>query len=285
MTILRMPQVKAIPMKKLLCPTDFSETADKSVAYAAKLAQKYGWHLDLFNVQSLADRTPDEAILGEQMNAQMAADRLEELSREISRVFRISCNGKVSTTFGGLSGVIEREAGNYDLVIMGTKGPDNVYEFLFGSNSYRVARHTQTPVLIVPETAGFTEIRKTAFAFDYWRNNSLPIGQLAQLIKPMGSSLVILEVLEPSISRKAEEEMKADQEILRDDYGQDLEMHFDTLHTSTVPESLDKYVKEKDVDWLALCTQHQSFLERIFHKSLIKEMSKLATYPLLIVHA
>lgn len=272
-------------MKKLLCPTDFSDTADKAVVYAAKLAQKSGAHLDLFNVQSLADRTPDEAMLGEQMNAQMAEDRLEELSREISRVFRISCHGKVSTTFSGLAGVIEREAGNYDLVVMGTKGPDNVYQFLFGSNSYRIARHTQTPVLIVPEMAGFSDIRKTAFAFDYWRNNSLPLAQLIKLIKPLDSSLVVLEVLEPSVSLRAEEELKADQMILRDTFGQDVDLQFDTLHTATIAESLDKYVKEKGVDWLALCTQHQSFLDRLFHKSLIKEMSKLATYPLLIVHA
>lgn len=271
-------------MKKLLCPTDFSETADKAVAYAAKLAQRYGFHLDLFNVQSLADRTPDEAILGERMNAQLAEDRLEELSREISRVFRISCNSKVSTSFSGLAGVIEREAGNYDLVVMGTNGPDNMYQFLFGSNSYRIAKHTRTPVLIVPETALFSEIRKTAFAFDYWRNNALPVAQLAKLIKPLGSSLVVLEVLEPSISRKAEEELRADQEILRDNYGKDLVIQFETLHTSTVPESLNKFVKENNVDWLTLCTQHQSFLERLFHKSLIKEMSRLATYPLLIVH-
>lgn len=271
-------------MKKLLCPTDFSDTADKSVAYAAKLAQQYGWHLDLFNVQSLADRTPDEAILGEQMNAQLAHDRLEELSREISRVFRISCNSKVSTTLGSLSSVIEREAGSYDLVVMGTNGPDNIYQFLFGSQSYRVARHTRTPVLIVPDSVGFSEVRKTAFAFDYWRNNDLPFNQLTTLMQPMNASVVVLEILEPSISRKAEDELKADQQILTDRYGKDLQLTFDTLHTSKVPESLHRYVTDHGLDWLVLCSQHQSLLEHLFHKSLIKEMSKLATYPLLIVH-
>ena len=29
-------------MKKILCPTDFSDTADKAVAYAAKLCKKIG---------------------------------------------------------------------------------------------------------------------------------------------------------------------------------------------------------------------------------------------------
>jgi len=97
-------------MKKILCPTDFSKTAESAVAYAAKLAQKTGAHLALFNVQSLVDRTPEEAIFGEQMNAQLAYDRLEELSQEVSKVFKISCNGNVATTISGLTKVIETEA-------------------------------------------------------------------------------------------------------------------------------------------------------------------------------
>jgi nucleotide-binding universal stress UspA family protein len=272
-------------MKKILCPTDFSETADRAVVYAAKLAQKTGSHLDLFNVQSLADRTPDEAIMGEQMNAQMAYDRLEEFSKEISRVFKISCNGKVSTTMGGLAGIIEREAGTYDLLVMGTNGPENIFQFFFGSNSYRVAAHTQTPVLILPAQVDYAAIRTTAFAFDYWRSNSLPLKQVAQVLKPLQSDLIVLEVLEPSISQRAEAELLADQQIIRDTYGQDLSLRFDTLHTEDVPTSLDNYVRKNKVDMLTLCTQHQSFIDRLFHKSLIKQMSKLATYPLLIVHA
>lgn len=271
-------------MKKFLCPTDFSDVASDAIIYAAKLAQKTGSHLDLYNVQSLVDRTAEEAILGERMNAQMAYDRLEDLSREISRVFRISCNAKVSTTLGGLPGMIEQEAGNHDLVIMGTSGPDTLYEFMFGSNSYRIARHTQTPVLILPRHIGYTDIKRTAFAFDYWRNNKLPLKQLQKIIQPLGSELIILEVLEASLSRKAETELAADQQIIRDDFGKSIPLRFETLHTQHIPETLDNFVKSNQVDMLALCTQHQGLIERLFHKSLIKEMSRLATYPLLIVH-
>lgn len=272
-------------MKKILCPTDFSETAQNAVVYAAKLAQKAGMHLSLFNVQSLVDRTPDEAILGEQMNAQMAYDRLEELSREISRVFKISCNGNVTTTLAGLSNVIQSQADGHNLIVMGTNGSDDVFQIFFGSNSYRLAKQTSTPVLVVPTGYGYSDIRKTAFAFDYWRNNTLPLTQLAKVIKPLQSKLTILEVLEESFSPRAEEEILADQKVLRDVYGADMAMDFQTLHTKNIPQALDEFVKEKNIDLLALCTQHQSLIDRIFHKSVIKAMSKIATYPLLIIHA
>ena len=273
------------PMKKILCPTDFSETADGAVAYAAKLAQKTGSHLALFNVQSFVDKTPEEALLGEQMNAQMAYDRLEELSREISRVFKISCNGNVSTAIAGLSRVIETEASGHDLIVMGTTGPDDAFQFFFGSNSYRLAKQTSLPVLVVPAGYGYSNIEQTAFAFDYWRNNTLPMAQLVNVIKPLNSALTVLEVLEQSYSPRQEEEILADQKIIQDVYGKEVSIQFQSLYTRSIPQALDTYVKENKVDLLALSTQHQSLIDRLFHKSVIKELSRIATYPLLIIHS
>ncbi len=271
-------------MKKILCPTDFSDTAQGAVAYASKLAQKAGAHLTLFNVQSLVDRTPEEALLGEQMNAQLAYDRLEELCREISRVFKISCNGDVSTSIAGLSPVIENEAKGHDLIVMGTNGPDDFFQFVLGSNTYRLAKKTALPVLVIPVGCGYSDIRHTAFAFDYWRSNTLPMEQLVKVIQPLKSDLTVLEVMEQSYSRRAEEEILEDQGLLRDVYGGEIVMRFETLYTEDIPNALDDYVKKHDVDLLALCSQHQNLIDRLFHKSVIKEMSRIATYPLLIIH-
>lgn len=271
-------------MKKILCPTDFSATADNGIAYAAKLAHRAGAHLDLLHVLTLVDRTPEEAILGEQLNAQMAYDRLEDQCREISKVFRVSCNAHVVANVAGLSNLIENEAVGHDLIVMGTHGPGNVFDYFFGSHSYRMARQSNIPVLVVPTGCLYSDIRKTAFAFDYWRKDKLPLAQLINVLKPLESHLTILEILEESISQKADEEIHADQQLILDTYQNELALDFDTLHTSHIASALDKYVKENKFDMLALCALHQNFIGRLFHKSLIKEMSTLATYPVLVIH-
>ncbi|MBL7846771.1 MAG: universal stress protein [Cyclobacteriaceae bacterium] len=271
-------------MKKVLCPTDFSATADNGIAYAAKLAHRTGSHLDLLHVLTLVDRTPEEALLGEQLNAQMAYDRLENQCREISKVFRVSCNAHVIANIAGLSSLIENEAVGHDLIVMGTHGPGNVFEYFFGSHSYRMARQSEIPVLVVPSGCLYSDIRKTVFAFDYWRKNKLPLSQLISVLKPMESDLTILEVLEESTSRKADEEMTADQQLILDTHRHEVKLDFDTLHTGHIAAALDRYVKEKKFDVLALCALRQNFIGRLFHKSLIKEMSMIATYPLLVIH-
>ena len=111
------------------------------------------------------------------------------------------------------------------------------------------------------------------------------MAQLVNVIKPLNSALTVLELLEESYSRRQEEEILADQQVLNDMYGQEVAIRFHSLYTKNLPQALDAYVKENKIDLLALCTQHQSLIDRLFHKSLIKEMSRIATYPLLIIHS
>jgi len=271
-------------MKKILCPTDFSDVGTNAIAFAAKLAQKAGFHLDLINVQSLAAQTPEEALLGVEINEQMAYDRLEEVSRETSKVFRISCNARVTTSITGISNMIEREASGYELIVMGTHGADSTVDFFFGSRSYHVAKHTSLPVIVVPARCVYADIRKAIFAYDYWRNNTLPHEQIGTVLRSLESKLVVLQVQEKSYSERAEMEMKGDQQLIMDAFGNQLPITFDSIHTDHIADALDHYMKEKKADLLILCTQHQSFIDRLFHKSVIKQMSRIATYPLMVVH-
>lgn len=271
-------------MKKIICPTDFSEAGNNAIAFAAKLAQKAGFHLDLINVQSLYVQGPEVALLGQEINTQMAYDRLEEISRETSRVFRVSCNARVTTSITGISKMIEREATGYALIVMGTHGADSAYDFLFGTHAYHVAKHAAMPVIVVPTGCAFANIGKAVFAYDYWRNNTLPHEQIGSVLTSLESQLVVLEVLEKSYSERAEFEMKEDQELIREAFGNQLSISFDSIHTDHIADALDHYMKEKKADLLVLCTQHQSFIDRLFHKSVIKQMSRIATYPLMVIH-
>ncbi|MFQ6609914.1 MAG: universal stress protein, partial [Fidelibacterota bacterium] len=40
---------------------------------------------------------------------------------------------------------------NVDLIVMGTNGRDNIHDFILGTTSEYVVRHSKKPVLVVPE--------------------------------------------------------------------------------------------------------------------------------------
>lgn len=271
-------------MKRILCPTDFSEAAENAVQYAARLAQKMNAGITLINVQLLVDLTPEEAVVyRKDINVPGSSLQLEELSEAVTRSFKIPCGFVVETSILSLSKVISSKALGYDLIVMGTQGTSSIAQFLFGTNTYKVIKETTVPVLLIPEECRYTEIKSIVFAFDYWRINQLPLATLIGLARVLDSELLILEVMEESRSQRAEKELKEDQEQIKQLYEDEgVTIRFDTIYTSDVTPSINSYMLQNQVDLLALCAIRHSFMEKIFHKSVIKDISGMASYPVFV---
>jgi len=271
-------------MKRILCPTDFSEEASNAVEYAAKLAQKMNAGITLIHIRTLSDLTPEEQILYKKdLDVQRYKDRLEELSEMVSKTFKVPCGFVVETSIFSLSEVIGSNALGYNLIVMGTKGTSSIGQFLFGTNTYKVIRETNVPVLLVPEECHYKEIELILFAFDYWRTNQLPLSKLIELARTLHAEILILEVMEESRSQKVEKQLKEDQEQIKQLYAdENVSIRFDTIHTSDLPSSINNYMLRNEADLLALCAIRHSLIENIFHKSVIKEISGMATYPVFV---
>lgn len=77
-------------MNKILCPTDFSETARGAMAYAAKFAKATGCDLTLLHVKSIFDFSLAEVTTTKHISAVEVAERLEEQSNDI-KIVHIYC--------------------------------------------------------------------------------------------------------------------------------------------------------------------------------------------------
>jgi nucleotide-binding universal stress UspA family protein len=272
-------------MKKVLCPTDFSEAANNGIAYAGKLAQQLGASLTLFNVQSLANLTLQEAALGESLNAAAAEASLEQQCDEIQRVFKVSCDAAVATSIGSVINLISSKSDGYDLIAMGSGETGGLLRFLFGSNTYQVIKASSVPLLLIPAGCMYSEVRNVLYAFDYWHHGRLPLNQLTPLAKALGANLHVVQVMEESYRRKTEVEMLKMQEVFFGQFNDDFPISFKTIYATDPAEGLDSFALRSNTDMLALCTEHYGFFRKLFHKSFIKEMSSRVTYPLFVFHA
>lgn len=272
-------------MKKILCPTDFSDAAHGAIAYAAKLAHVTGSDLTLLHVQSLFDLTPVELVRGKEMIVAGVRESLEAQSREVTKTFKISCYADVQSSFTKLSNVISSKGKDFDLIVMGSDGPDDLYQFLGGSNTYNAITNTQLPVMVIPAGYVYSEIKKMVYAFDYLRERSLPLARMIPWIKALGCQLTILQVIEEAYSKEAEDDLKELQFIIRNLYGDDLNFSYDTIRSSDVAQSINSYILRNQPDALALCSIHRNLVERIFHRSVIKNISAICSYPVFVFHA
>lgn len=271
-------------MKKILCPTDFSEAAHNAIAYAAKLAQTLHCDLTLLNVQSIFGFSPLEIIQGNQVTPKTIAHQLEVQSQEITKVFKISCYPEVETTFHTLSSVIQKKSKGYDLIVMGTNGTDDLYQFFAGSNAYNAIIKSETPLLLVPDGCLYSEVKSIVYAYDYLRERKLPLGGLIPFTSALKADLTILQIMEEARSKEAEDDLKELQFIIRASHGNDVQFKYDTIHAAKVAESIIKYVQGNDIDILALCSAHRNVVEKLFHKSVIENISRSIKSPVYIFH-
>lgn len=272
-------------MKKILCPTDFSDTARNAIVYAAKLTHKLNADLTLFNVQSLGDLTLEEVARGEDLNVAIAAEQLESLCLEVSTVFKISCHAAMATSLMSKDSRIGNIAGDYDLIVMGTDGPDDMFQFLLGSNTYQVIKKTSTAVLLIPSDCGYSDISSTAYAFDYKHHPTLPLQQLLPMLITFGSTLAVVAVTDGAHSEDATLEVETFSKRVAQLHKEGIQAEFHIRRSDDAAKSIDQFVTENKMDLLALCSLHHNFIHRLFHKSVIRSVSAMAHYPVLVFHA
>lgn len=132
-------------IQHILCPTDFSSTADKAVKYAEQLAIEAGAELTLMHsfeipeTWSLAGQThPRDPKLVEQLNAVLAGS---PHAAKIHRLQHAGFSGEVICWMAQDRGC--------DLIVMGTHGRTGLRHLLFGSVAEYVLRHARCPVVTI----------------------------------------------------------------------------------------------------------------------------------------
>lgn len=271
-------------MRKIFCPTDFSAVAQNAIAYAAKLTQQVEAELFLVNVQSPAEMTADEIVRGSEMSIQGIAAQLEDQSREVASMFKISCYAEVIEAKGSWIKAVAKRIHDADLVVMGTAGPGDLLDFFSGTNTYKVIREASVPLLLLPALCSFSKITRIVYAFDYLRERKLPLVQLLPWIQVLGSELSVLQVMEEAYSGEAELDLLAIQQLIKSQTKNSVPLQFDTIRSSDIAGSINQYILRNQVDVLALCTVHHGLAGKMFHKSVIKKLSAQAQYPVLVFH-
>lgn len=272
-------------MKNILCPTDFSPAAQNAIAYAAKLAQIVQGDLTLLHVESVFDFTPVSLFAGKKTQYTHIAQQLEEQCQEVSRAFKISCYAEIESSSERLSAVIHDKAKDYDLIVMGTDGADDWYQLFSGSNTYNAIVRSDTPLLLIPAGYTFSEIKTMLYAFDYLKERHLPLTHLIPIVETMQSKLTVLQVLEEAYSQDVEDDLKELQFIIRNFYGDDINFDYDSIRSNDIAIAINSYVLRNQPDALVLCSVHKNFIQRLFHKSIIKNITAYCNYPVFVIHS
>lgn len=161
-------------MKKIIVPVDFSGHSEYALRVAADIAKKHKAQLYLLHMLDISDQmiSITEATKRRELMffMQLATKRFEEfIDRDYMQGIKTTPVIKHFKVFEEIDNAA-KEVGA-DLIVMGSRGASGVKGYFVGSNTEKVVRTSEIPVLVVKtETKNF-EPKTIVFASDFNTEN------------------------------------------------------------------------------------------------------------------
>jgi nucleotide-binding universal stress UspA family protein len=271
-------------MKTILAPTDFSPSANTAVQYAAHIAARIKSRVVLFHcvpVQVAVAEVPawyePEQGLMEYYEFKLTKEA-QQLRQENGYSFEVEVACRKGSLGQNLNDLIqEKEA---DLVVMGFKGASSWLDRLIGTVSSSFIKEAVCPVLIVPAEVMPALPRHVAYAADFEHPEQVFLTQLLEVTTPLQAQVSVVHVQNrPEADPAAEEQALED--INRAFPGN--AFAFAEIRQQDVAAGLEAFVRENQMDVLALASRDRSFLEDLFHTSVTDKLANHPAVPLLVI--
>lgn len=272
----------------IICPIDFTDSANNASEYAARLAQVINAELMLFNVQQIHFETAvslGEGIAsGTRNNSLKASNKLKQMSVEINKVYNVPTTYEVDITTKSLSKTIASAVTQNTMIVMGTNGPDNLKQFFWGTNTYKASKESECPLLIVPEDLSFEKYKNIFYPIIVDNVDRGALEQFYEFAKFFDAQITFLYLTEEDTekSKKAFSEIK---EEIKYSLDGKLKYTVNIAFTDNIDDTLDDFIFENQTDLVVMEERHRNILERLFlKKPLLATISALASYPVFVVH-
>jgi nucleotide-binding universal stress UspA family protein len=274
-------------MKKILFPTDFSETANNAFLYALNLAENQEAELYVLHafqypmISGGVDANILENVYNtiELTNFQNLRDHIPSLRKiaedngftNVDMRFMVK-EGIVSYV---LPEVIEQE--NIDFVVMGTTGNTGFDKVLFGSNTMNAIRSLKIPVLSIPHGYVYKEIKNIGFTTIFEDKDRKALDYLTEVAYRYKAKIHCLHVSKdgnydiPTLNHWKE-------------YYIDEPVDFSIYTAEESVDAVLEFIKEEKIDILTVVSRNKGFFEKLFSPSFTKKILSQNAIPLFVFH-
>jgi nucleotide-binding universal stress UspA family protein len=198
-------------IKKILVPTDFSEQAENALRVAADLAKKHNSEIYLLHMLELPMQLVDGASGGSKSDLPEALFFMKLAHQKFENMMNASFLEGITVhetaEFDGAFEGIMNYAKKYeiDLVVMGSHGTSGLQGLFIGSNTEKVVRHSEIPVLVIKKKHEDFEVNKFVYALDFKAENHNAFKQAIAFAKANNEPLHALYVNTPGDFRTTQE--------------------------------------------------------------------------------
>ncbi|MBG6186410.1 universal stress protein [Flavobacterium sp. CAN_S2] len=270
-------------MKRILVPTDFSEHAENALKAAAIIAKKNKCEIFLLHLLELPNQMNDAITSGGSIPEVMlfikkANEKLQKI-KEQPYLNGVSVNASVQfeRAFNGILSFNKKN--KIDLIIMGSHGTSGIEEVLIGSNTEKVVRLSDIPVLVIKKDVGELNFKNIVFASDFSKEIRKPFKKMVEFIEIFDTNLFLVMICTPNSFKttlSAEKTMK--------DFIENYDIKNYSLHIfndTNIENGITNFSKTIDADLIGLCTHGRTGLAHFFNGSISEDLVNHTTKPVI----
>lgn len=262
-------------MKKILVPTDFSEHAEYALRVAAQIAKKVNAEIFLLHMLELPSQMSDLTTKGaegpEIIFAIKKVREQFELAKEKPYLEGIPVTEAVQFA-KAFEGIIESSKKNaIDLIVMGSHGVSGFEEMFVGSNTEKVVRTSEIPVLVVKGDLEISSLKKLVFASDFSSEIEDAFPKALNFAEMLGVELHMLMVNTPNNFKTtaASEALMAD---FASRYGLANQVSLHTYNDENLEAGILNFTEKIKADLIGICTHGRTGLSHFFNGSLSEDV-------------
>lgn len=269
-------------MKNILVPTDFSEQAEKALKVAAQLAKKFDGEIYLLHMLELPLQLIDP-VQGSSHNLpeaiffmKLAHQRFAKIMKEpFLKGIKVHETVEFHRAFDGIMEISAEK--NCDLIVMGSHGTSGFQEMFIGSNTEKVVRNSEIPVLVIKNEIRDFKVKDFVFATDADPENHHTLKKAMKFADTIGAKLHLLFVNTPNNFITSEEAHSRMDSFLKGASSKNFDIHI--YNDVTVEKGILNFASKIDADLLGISTHGRKGLAHFFNGSISEDLVNHSKRP------
>jgi nucleotide-binding universal stress UspA family protein len=270
-------------MKRILVPIDFSEHSEDALKVAAQIAKKNNYEIYLLHMLELPGQMSDAITGGRSIPEVLLfvkkANQTFENLRERPYLEGIPVSETVLLEKASEGILNFSKKNDIDLIIMGSHGMSGLDKLHIGTNTEKVVRNSEIPVLIIKNDPGIFSAKNFVFASDFSNEVRKPFEKLLKFAEIFESKLTLVMVSTPNSFKTT-----ALSERIMNDFVAEFDLKNCSTHIyndTNIERGILNFSNSVNADLIGIFTHGRTGLAHFFNGSISEDLVNHTVKPVI----
>lgn len=268
-------------MKRILVPTDFSAQANFALHVASQLAKKHNCEIYLLHMLELPVNEVDALSTHSELPEavfymKLARKRFDEvLEKPFLKIIKVHEIVKFHQAFDGI--IDSCKEFKIDLIVMRSHGVSGFKEMFIGSNTEKVVRTSDIPVLVIKNYHKKFKVKNFIYASDFLEENKNPFKKAVKFAKLLNASIHLLMINTPNKFLTTDESDTRMQDFMKGSHFKNYTINI--YNDYTIEKGILNFAHHIGAELIGMSTHGRKGIAHFFNGSISEDLVNHAKRP------